>query len=89
MKNLLISQTDPYSFMSLLHAGGRPLRGQRFTAARKLQHMINAVMVSLLLMVAISQMAQADLGQDQAATELSFGETRTGEACGVEACKMV
>ncbi|PCI33852.1 MAG: hypothetical protein COB54_02305 [Alphaproteobacteria bacterium] len=87
MLNILISKTDPYSFMGLIKA---TRTGAHISAP--LRSLIRAGLASLILMVAITQMAggsaQARQVEDKPGTQLTMGTSLT-TACRPEACKMV
>lgn len=76
MFNILISKTDHYSFMGLVTASHR---GGGFSSS--LRGLINAGLVSLLLIVAITRMAEA------AVEDVQQASLTTG--CSPQACKMV
>lgn len=76
MYNILISKTDPYSFMGLIKASRRG--GKVNTSLRSL---ISAGLASLFLIIAITRMAEASV-EDAQQTSLTTG-------CSPEACKMV
>lgn len=79
MFNILISNTDPYSFMGLIKASRT---GGKFTSS--MRGLIGAGLASLLLIVAITRMAQASVEVAQ----LNIDATLT-TTCSPEACKMV
>ena len=87
MLNILISKTDPYSFVGLIKATGT---GEHMSTA--LRSLVRAGLASLTLMVAITQMAegsvQARQVEDKSATQLTM-ETSLTTPCSPEACKMV
>ncbi|MCK5423743.1 MAG: hypothetical protein KAI89_00115 [Emcibacter sp.] len=76
MYNILISKTDPYSFMGLIKANR--LGGKLTSSVRGL---INAGLASLFLIIAITRMAEASV------EEVNYASLTTN--CNPEACKMV
>ncbi len=86
MLNFVISKTDPYSFMGLIKA--LPTGTSLSSSWRSL---INAGLVSLLLIVAISHMAQSAAGATQGeggSLKISAHSSAT-RSCSFEACHMV
>lgn len=79
MKNLLISKSDPMSFMGLINAS--PLDQKK---RQPLYGLINAGLISLFLGVAISHMAQA-----AEAEESTIQSESRAAICHLEACNMV
>ena len=79
MENLLISKTDPLSFMGLIKAS--PLGQQKMPSFYGL---INAGFVSILLVAALSHMARAaEPGENVIQSDNSAA------ICRLEACNMV
>ncbi len=78
MFGILISKTDPLSFMGLIKASRT--RGKVTSSLRSL---INAGLASLFLIIAITRMAQANVDADQVNNDTMLAN------CGLEACKMV
>lgn len=105
MRHLLISKTNPSSFMALVKAGSRPAQARlsrtRSAQARSTQglphggrgtgkHMINAGLISLLLMGGIVQMAQAThVEQDRGAQITALTQSSSLTPCTGESCRMV
>lgn len=78
MFNILISKTDPYSFMGLIKASRT---GGVITSS--LRSLISAGLASLFLIVAITRMAQANVE----VTQLDIDATLS--TCSPETCVMV
>ena len=72
MFNILISNTDPYSFMGLIKASST---GRTITSS--LRGVISAGFASLLLMFAITHMAEVKV------------ETNLTKGCSPEVCKIL
>ena len=72
MFNILISKTDPYSFMGLIKASST---GRTITSS--LHGVISAGFASLLLMFAITHLAEANV------------ETNMVKNCSPEVCKFL
>ncbi len=89
MLNILISKTDPYSFMGLLKASDT--RGALTTATRSL---MNAGVVSLFLVVGITYMAQGSVEATQNDRRVHgpfalSSDTSLPSNCHSEACNLV
>ncbi|GEM_PF-6087982 len=85
MPNILISRTDPHSFMGLIKAS--PI-SRRASAAHS--GLINAGVISILLFLAISRMAQTAQDEARFDNPLALGaDTALTTTCRLTACKMV
>ncbi len=76
MFNILISKTDPYSFLGLIKASRTESRN-----TTTLRSLITAGFASLILIVAINHMAEASV------EDTPYASLTT--SCNPEACKMV
>lgn len=85
MPNILISRTDPHSFMGLIK--GSPI-GRRASVSRS--GLINAGVISILLFLVIGRLAQAAQGEARFNDPLTFdADTVRTATCRPAACKMV
>ncbi len=84
MYNILINKTDPYSFMGLI----KSTRAGRATPS-SINGLINAGVVSIFLIFAISRMAHGAMVEDRETLPQKTTETVQNSTCHYEACNMV